>query len=182
MVLIFCSSSFLTGSGTNERAFGVTCWTIFSTFTLPPSSFTTFRHSSLTWSLQPHSVSRSRSRSFNLQKQKQTKRKSAKCTNKSISGFSDFQSNWFRQKWTPKFVLNKQSFVPNQITSTDIDSLTESQNSHTKKERANKYGVLWNIYFVRSPCKIVFWSTVLVRVILNTVPMYEHSETKQSQR
>lgn len=66
MVLIFCNSSRFTVSGTNERAFGVTCLTIFSTFTLPPSSLITSRHKSRTSSFQPHSVNRKRNKSFSL--------------------------------------------------------------------------------------------------------------------
>lgn len=74
MVLIFCSSSRFTGSGTSERAFGVTCLTIFSTFTLPPSSLITSRHNSRTSSFQPHSVNRKRNKSFSLSNGKQTKK------------------------------------------------------------------------------------------------------------
>lgn len=72
-VLIFCSNSFLTLSGTRLRAFGVTFWTILSTLILPSSSLTMSRHSRRTSSLQPHSVSRSLNRSFNLKSE--TKRK-----------------------------------------------------------------------------------------------------------
>lgn len=71
MFLIFCNSSRFTVSGTNERAFGVTCLTIFSTFTLPPSSLITSRHNSRTSSFQPHSVNRKRNRSFSLNESSQ---------------------------------------------------------------------------------------------------------------
>lgn len=108
MVLIFCNSSFLTVSGTRVRAFGVICFTIFSTLTLPPSSLITSRHNNRTSSFQPHSVNRSRSKSFSL------------C---------------IKEKY------------------------------HLEKKCSIKFAKI-HIYLVRSPCKIVVWSTTFVNVIV----------------
>lgn len=138
MVLIFCSSSRFTVSGTNERAFGVTCLTIFSTFTLPPSSLITSRHSSRTSSFQPHSVNRKRNKSFSLEICKIKKQKK--------------ETVWV------KLAVLEWTKMCEHVEKTELGSIGLWFSLCLNQ-------VKMFTYLARSPCNIVVWSTAFVSVM-----------------